>query len=56
MFDRLYRADASRARSTGGAGIGLAIVKAIVEAHQGKIQVTSEVGKGTEVIVTIPNK
>lgn len=54
IFNRLYRADTSRTRATGGAGIGLAIAKAIIEAHRGHIGVVSQVGKGTEVTVVIP--
>lgn len=54
IFDRLYRTDLSRARATGGAGIGLAIAKAIIEAHGGQIEVVSQEGKGTEFTVIIP--
>lgn len=54
IFERFYRADKSRNRTTGGAGIGLAIAKAIIEAHGGTIEVSSEVNKGSEFIVTIP--
>jgi signal transduction histidine kinase len=54
IFDRFYRADPSRSRSTGGAGIGLAIVRHLVEAHGGTIAVSSEPGRGTAVAFTIP--
>jgi len=54
LFDRLYRADNSRTRSTGGSGIGLTIAKAIVEAHRGNINIVSQVGAGTEVTVVLP--
>ena len=54
VFNRFYREDKSRARNTGGAGLGLAICKAIVEKHGGKISIDSEVGNGTTVTVAIP--
>lgn len=54
IFERFYRGDKSRNRKTGGAGIGLAVVKAIVDAHSGSIQVQSEVNKGTTVVVRLP--
>ena len=54
VFDRLYRADRSRAASTGGAGLGLAIVKSIAELHGGRTEIASELGKGTRVSVLLP--
>lgn len=56
IFERLYRGDKSRNRKTGGAGIGLTIVKEIIEAHKGTISVESEMGKGSIFTITIPNK
>ncbi len=49
IFQRFYRADPSRSRETGGAGIGLAIVKRLVHAHGGQIEATSVFGKGTKI-------
>ncbi len=54
VFERFYRADSSRARATGGSGIGLAITRAIVEAHGGTITATSEPGKGSEFVIDLP--
>ncbi|TPG70575.1 HAMP domain-containing protein [Brevibacillus laterosporus] len=54
IFERFYRGEKSRSRKSGGAGIGLAIVKAIVEAHDGEVQVESDVHKGTTCCVRLP--
>ncbi|GAX90218.1 sensor histidine kinase [Effusibacillus lacus] len=54
IFERFYRADPSRTRTTGGAGIGLTIVKKLVEAHGGTIEVKSEPGAGTEFRIRLP--
>jgi two-component system phosphate regulon sensor histidine kinase PhoR len=55
IFDRFYRVDKSRSRESGGAGLGLSIVKAIVQAHHGTIEVKSKVNAGTQLTVTLPS-
>jgi signal transduction histidine kinase len=56
IFDRFYRVDKSRSRAAGGVGLGLSIVRAIVDAHKGRIEVHSQVDSGTEFIITLPTR
>ncbi|MGB7978705.1 MAG: ATP-binding protein [Chlamydiales bacterium] len=54
VFERFYTVDKARSRKSGGAGLGLSIVKTILEKHQGKVAVQSELGKGSSFIFTLP--
>ena len=54
IFERFYRADPSRSRANGGAGLGLSIVGAIVAAHGGRVTAEAEPGKGTSIVVHLP--
>ena len=54
VFERFYRVDKARSRELGGTGWGLPIAKEIIEENGGSIDVKSEIGKGTEVIIKVP--
>lgn len=54
IFERFYRVDKSRTRATGGSGLGLTIAKRLVEAHDGRIEAQSELGKGSRFTFTVP--
>jgi signal transduction histidine kinase len=55
IFDRFYRVASDRSRHTGGTGLGLAIAQAIAQAHQGKISLQSQPGRGSVFTVRLPN-
>ncbi|MBR0599563.1 PAS domain S-box protein [Clostridiales bacterium BAD-6] len=54
IFDRFVQVDQSLSRNTEGSGIGLSLIKAFVELHQGTISVNSEMGKGTQFLIELP--
>ena len=53
VFERFYRVDKSRSRATGGVGLGLTVTRRLVEAHGGNIEVSSQLGVGTEFFICL---
>jgi two-component system phosphate regulon sensor histidine kinase PhoR len=56
LFERFYRVDESRTRAQGGTGIGLSLVKHIVQRHGGSVRVSSQLGSGSEFICEFPDR
>ena len=56
VFERFYRADKSHNKETGGTGLGLSIVKHGVLYHKGRVDLESELGKGTTITIVLPKK
>ncbi len=56
VFERFYRGDSSRTRQTGGAGLGLAIVSSLVQAHAGYVGYEGTPGGGSTFIVSLPHR
>jgi len=54
VFDRLYRADPARNRASGGLGLGLSLVKWVIEAHGGNVRLWSELDRGTLCTIELP--
>lgn len=54
VFDRFFRVDTSRNQASGGTGLGLAIVKSIMQLHGGSVEIASQLGKGTRVMLRMP--
>ena len=54
LFDRFYRVDKARSRESGGTGLGLSIAQEILNQHKGRIEISSEYGKGTSILITMP--
>ena len=54
LTERFYRVDSGRSRSMGGTGLGLSLVKHIVDRHRGHLEIRSEPGQGTSVIILLP--
>lgn len=54
VFDRFFRVDTSRSQASGGTGLGLAIVKSITQLHGGTVEIASQLGKGTRVMLRMP--
>ena len=54
VFDRFFRVDTSRTKASGGTGLGLAIVKSIMQLHGGSVEIASQLGKGTHVMLRMP--
>ena len=54
IFNEFYRVDKSRSKKTGGVGLGLSIVKSLIEAHNGEISVNSKINSGTTFTIKLP--